>query len=388
MRRQELRKQIRAYITGLREQARLQHQPRLVPLQLKNVVFTESRKGYLDGEYVDRYVLFLRGTGCSWVTQTGGCTFCGFWDATNFGDKIDDADTISQVFNVIEDESLGFDNYPIICLYNDGSLLVEGEVGLDAVSHIFDLISSRPHVKRIVIEAKIIDIAEEKISRLVKQMNSKELEIAVGFESAEEIVRDLCINKNFSNDLFSSKARLLKEYGVSLVPLVMIKPPFLSESQAIEDAVKTLRYLDQFGFQRIDLELATVEDHTILHSLWKQGLYSTPWLWSVIEILRRVAAFNMKTPVFLSPTNYTATAKEYTSNCPKCDPLIVQAIEEYNKKLFDVSAFDHIDCECKAEWIEEVMAETPSGSMQNQIERIFKELLSREGRQVGDEVLI
>jgi radical SAM enzyme (TIGR01210 family) len=388
MKRQELRNQIREYIMGLRDQARLQHKPKLVPLQLKNVVFTESRKGYLNGEYVDRYVLFLRGTGCSWVTQTGGCTFCGFWDATNFGDKIDDADTISQVVNVINDDSLGFDNYPIICLYNDGSLLVEGEVGLDAVSHIFDLISRRPHVERIVIEAKIIDITEEKISRLVKQMNSKELEVAVGFESAEEIVRDLCINKNFSNDLFSSKAKVLKDYGASLVPLVMIKPPFLSESQAIEDAVKTLCYLDQFGFQRIDLELATVEDHTILHSLWNQGLYYTPWLWSVIEILRRAAALNLKTPVFISPTNYTATAKEYTSNCSKCDPLINRAIEEYNKNLFDVSVFDHIDCECKVEWLEEVKTQAPAESMQNQIERIFKELLSREGSRAGEEILI
>src|SRR5689334_5337657 len=120
MQKQILRKQIRDYLRKLREQARQQHQPRLVPLQLKQVVFTEPRKGYLDGQYVDRFVLFMRGTGCSWVSQSGGCTFCGFWDATNFGNKIDDADNMAQVLNVINDASLDFDHYPIICLYNDG----------------------------------------------------------------------------------------------------------------------------------------------------------------------------------------------------------------------------------------------------------------------------
>ena len=388
MTRHALRTQIREHVSELRKQARLQNQPKLVPLQLRNVVFTELRKGYLNGECVDRYVLFLRGTGCSWVTQTGGCTFCGFWDATNFGEKISDEDTIAQVLNVINDEGSNFDRHPIICLYNDGSLLVQSEVGLDAVLYIFNLLSSRPHVKRIVIEAKIIDIAEEKIAKLMSVMNSKELEIAVGFESAEEIIRDLCINKNFSNRLFLSKVKILKDYGVSLVPLVMVKPPFLTESQAIEDVVKTLQYLEEFDLPRIDLELATVEDHTLLYSLWKHGLYSTPWLWSVIEILRRRAALKLKTPLFLSPPNYTATARDYTSNCPKCDGAIARAIEEYNRKFFDVSVFDSSDCDCKAEWIRELEREKPNGHLLGQIERVFGELLARENALKGEEVLV
>jgi radical SAM enzyme (TIGR01210 family) len=372
-----LRKQIRDYLTRLREQARQQNQPRLVPLQLKQVVFTEARKGYLDGQYVDRFVLFMRGTGCTWVSQTGGCTFCGFWDATNFGDKIEDADNMAQVLNVINDDSVDFDHYPIICLYNDGSMLVEDEISFQAVLDICEMLAKRPHVRRIVLEAKIVDVTEDKISRLTRVMNSKELEVAMGFESADEVVRDLCINKTFSDAVFRSKMKILSDHGVSFVPLVMVKPPFLTEAQAIRDVVNTLQYLEEFNLQRIDLELATVEEHTIVYDLWQHGLYTTPRLWSVIEILKQRDRLNLKTPVFLSPPNYTATAKAYSSNCAACNEPVAEALKAYNRLFSDSSIFDSLDCSCKRDWEETTKQDSPDVPLLDQIELTFKELLRR-----------
>lgn len=386
MERHILRKQIRNYIRRLREQARHENLPKLVSIQPSKVVFTEERKGYLDGQYVNRFVLFMRGTGCSWVTQSGGCSFCGFWDSTNFGQKITDADNMAQVVNVINDDSIDFEQYPIICLYNDGSMLVEDEISFKALLDICSLLAKRPHVKRIVLEAKVIDINEEKIPRLVEVMNSKELEIAVGFESAEEIVRDLCINKTFADSIFRAKAEILKRNGVSLVPLVMVKPPFLTEVQAIHDVVNTLQYLEQFDLKRIDLELATVEDHTIVHDLWHHGLYTTPRLWSVIEILRRRDELNLRTPLYLSPPNYTATAKVYSSNCPECNSVVADAIEVYNRRFADISVFDSLDCDCKRDWAEAIKDDSTDVSLQNQIETVFKTLLERQ--QIREEELM
>src|SRR5207342_2668184 len=98
---------------------------------------------------------------------------------------------------------------------------------------------------------------------------------------------------------------MLRRRGVSLVPLIMVKPPFLSEAQAIHDVVETLQWLDSFDLPRVDLEMATVEEHTLVCDLWSNGLYQTPRLWSVIEILKRSREAGVKTPCFVSPPIYT-----------------------------------------------------------------------------------
>ena len=136
MSRTSIRNEIRNAMRRLREQAKQENEKTLDLVQLQNVVFTEERKGYVDGRFVDRFVFFLRGTGCSWVTQCGGCTFCGFWDATNFGERIADVNYMAQVQNVLADPALDLEQYPILCLYNDGSLLVEEEIGLEVVLEI------------------------------------------------------------------------------------------------------------------------------------------------------------------------------------------------------------------------------------------------------------
>jgi len=377
MNRTELRNGIRDYMRDLRHRAAAEHAGEIDLLQLEQVVFTELRKGYLNGRYVDRIVLFLRGTGCSWVGSTGGCTFCGFWNATNFGVKIPADKYMAQVLRVMDDPSTKSQNFPIVCLYNDGSLLVEQEMDFSALKDICDLISKGKSVRRIVIEAKVIDITENKIAELKEHLNGKELEIAVGFESANELIRDLCINKGFSRVVFESKVRLLQQYDVNLVPLIMVKPPFLTEKQAIEDVIESLKYLEQFKLPRIDLELATIEDNTIMHDLWKYGLYTTPRLWSVIEILRVRAALALRTPLFISPPNYTVAAKDYSSNCPRCTDATVAAIEEYNKHFSDVDVFDSLDCTCRVEWENSLNQAIGVNNLEKQVEVTFHELLRR-----------
>lgn len=228
----ELRSQIRQYMTKLRKQAAHIHRSHN---ELEEVIFTDLRKSYLHGEYVDRLVLFLRGTGCTWANDNGGCTFCGFWNATNFGNKIPNEDYLHQVSLVLSNSDVIAQNYPIFSLYNDGSLFEEREIDFDVVLQICSMIAEVPSARRIVIETKVIDIEEEKIAALKKVLGTIELEIAVGFESANETVRNLCVNKNFSLELFEEKLEILQRHGVRLVPLIMLKPPFLTEKMAIED---------------------------------------------------------------------------------------------------------------------------------------------------------
>jgi len=100
-------------MVGLRKQAATDHQEPIHRShdELEEVIFTDKRKSYFHGEFVDRLVLFLRGTGCSWVSDHGGCTFCGFWNATNFGEKIAKEDYLHQVSHVLADPGVAVANF-------------------------------------------------------------------------------------------------------------------------------------------------------------------------------------------------------------------------------------------------------------------------------------
>ncbi|WP_437909545.1 hypothetical protein WME95_17710 [Sorangium sp. So ce327] len=373
--RARLRRGIQQYMRGLRDDARRARAAELRPDDFDRLLFTDPRKGHLDGECVDRLVLFLRGTGCAWVSQGGGCTFCGFWDATRFGERVTDEQYRKQVEAAVDAEGARIARYPIVCLYNDGSLIDEAEIGRGAVTTIVRRIAELPTVRRVVIEAKVSDLREDLVRELVDAAAPKQIEIAVGFESANADVRDLCVNKSFSLRQFEQKSALVKSLGAQLVPLVMVKPPFLTEAQAIEDVVSTLQFLEGLGLPRVDLEMATVEAHTLVQDLYRHGLYQPPRLWSVIAVVERSRTLGLTTPVYISPPNYSVPSLAHAANCRECTPAVVRAIEAYNHR-FDASSFGSLGCACRADWLAEIATVAALGDLEEQVQRIFDHLVA------------
>jgi len=377
MKRSDLRKQIQQYMAQQRKRAAAVYQQERTHQTLDQLIFAEPRKSYLNGAYVDRLVLFLRGTGCTWVNDTGGCTFCGFWNATNFGERIANQDYLHQIKQALLDRDIEAQNYQIICLYNDGSLFEEREIEFEVVLQICRMIVKQLSIRRIVIETKIIDLDEAKIIALTQTLDGIELEIAVGFESANHLVRDLCINKHFSDHIFEKNVEMLQRHGVRLVPLIMVKPPFLTEKIAIDDVVASFSYLEPFNLPRIDLELATIEQHTLMHNLWQHKLYTTPRLWTIREILKRRETLGLKTEIYISPPNYTVEALAYSENCPACNPAMTKAIHTFNRTQ-TANAFDFITCKCETPWQQLIEDESKPTDLLSHIALTFHKLLEQE----------
>ena len=369
----ELKGKLKEYLMELRKKGQLSIGGQHDQKNPQQVGWLEEREGHLHGKYVKRLVIFMRGTGCAHAKETGGCTFCGFYNATNFGEKISDEDYVQQIRSTIESQEIVFSEYPIVCLYNEGSMLDEEEIGFDALIDIFKTLERQDSVKKLVIEARIEDITEEKLLRM-KQVSSKDLEIAVGFESANEMIRDLCINKNFLQADFEKIVQLCASMKISIVPLLIIKPPYLTELEAIEDYVASLVYLEQFHLERIDIELPTIEKDTLVYELWQKEMYRPLWFWSMIKILRLARKASCKTLLYISPPNYSVPAEVKTSNCDNCDDLIYQAIDQFNRTK-DVAAFDKIECTCKVLWDQQLQSEVWEGDIPSRIERSLKELI-------------
>ncbi|MBE7411761.1 MAG: hypothetical protein L6Q54_05045 [Leptospiraceae bacterium] len=370
---QSLAKRIQSILRKIRSESKKSN---LNSFSLTEPVFTETRKTIWDGKLVDRLIIFFRGSGCLWVEKGGGCTFCGFYTATNQGNKIQDSDYLTQLENTLTKYKNEIEKFPIISLYNDGSMLSNQEINFSALLKIIERISKYPFIKRITLESKLSDITEEKI-KILKNSTDKELEIALGFESSNPLVRKICINKNFSNSHFLKTSEMLNNYNVSIVALMMLGPPFLTESESIQDAIDSLTFLEKAKIYRIDFELPTVEKFTLTEILYNNGFYKPLMLWSVTEILRKKGKLNLNTPIYISPPRYTVPSISMASNCALCDLRFFSLIEDYNKNQ-NIDIFERDEskkiCQCHAKW-ENLLIETKSDlEFLDRVEKIITRL--------------
>ena len=340
----QLARRIQSYLKDLRNKSEFDREE----FSVDRPVCTEIRHARYNGDLVQKLIIFLRGTGCSSIELNGGCTFCGFYSATNHGIKLNRSNFLNQLQFAFDLHKKELDRFPIISLYNDGSMLSEQEISLDVTLEMIQTLSSFQNLKLITTESKLQDITEEKILR-IKNTTNKELELSFGFESSDPVVRRLCINKNFTNNKVIEVSELLRAHNINCTALLMLKPPFLSEQESIDDAVKSLQFLEETEINRIDIELPTVEAFTLSHELWKQELYKPIKLWSVVEILKHRHALNLKKIIYVSPANYTVKAIATSSNCPLCNDKFSNLFMEYNQTN-DISVFDNLTCECKHDW--------------------------------------
>lgn len=365
----ELREKIQQIMMDLRKNVKPN---KYTDHDIQNCVMTEVRQGYIDGKIVERLIIFLRGTGCYLTRKQGGCTFCGFYNATNYNNQIPDIFFITQVENVLNELGENIKKYPIICLYNDGSLLSEDEISVSVISQIFEILEQIPTVKKVVIESRVDDVVESRIQQ-IRNVYHKEMEIAVGFESCNQEVRELCMNKYFSNERFEYAVKMCKSYQIDIIPLMILKPVFLTEREAIQDYVQSLQYLEQFHLSRIDMEIMTIEKNTLTYLLWKQGYYHLPKLWSVIEILRQKEKFNLHTRVYISPMHYSVEAECSSSNCEKCNVKVIEQFSQYNV-YGNTKVFDDISCDCKEKWNLRINEKAGISNLRNRIEYVLNQI--------------
>lgn len=347
------------------------------------VVDVDKRKGMINGEEVDRIVFFLKGTGCSQIKRNGGCTCCGFYSISNLGCKIEDEYYVKKIDEIIDGTVVRLSDYKIVCLYNDGSLLNEEEFSFNVLLYMLSRLNDVDNIEKIVIEAKVNDITEEKL-KAIKATIKKEFEITVGYESSNENVRQLCVNRPFSNKAFENKVELAKKYNIDLVPLLMVKPAFLTEREAVEDFVHSLVYLEKYKLKRIDMELPTVMRDTLNYELWKNHKYRPITFWSVIEILKERDSKKLITPLYISPMIYSVAAVDKAGNCNKCSSDIYALFSEYNKNG-NVEIFNNLQCECKSKWKEEYLRNSNFENLALRVSNILSDLEKPSAGEMSNE---
>jgi radical SAM enzyme (TIGR01210 family) len=308
-------------------------------------VETGVREEIFDGENYKRAVVYLMSNGCEWALKNAhGCMMCGHLAKQARRDSTISVGNYLKQFER-EFEKIDFKKYPILNLYNNGSFLNDNEIPPEARKGLLKKINENPEIKMLVLETRPEFVTEEKVREIKGLIPNKHVELGIGLEMKNDFYRGICINKGFSLQRFNHAASIITKH-LNLRTYVLLKPLFLTEKEAIEQAIETIEYAFGIGATTVSLEACTIQDYTFMKYLYERGLYSTPWLWSIIEVVKNVRAPGK---LIVGLFKFFPSPSAVPNNCDRCNEKVMETIIQYNRTL-DRKAFDGISCKCKEEW--------------------------------------
>jgi len=314
----------------------------------------ELRKGFLNGSKIKRLIVYLRSSGCQWMLddENGGCAMCGHLAGTTRGKKITAEEYTAQFKNIIT--QFDFSEIPMICIYNAGSFFNDNEVPAEAREYIYRTLNDIPEIRHVIFESRPEYISAEKLDMLKSAIPDKRIEVGIGLESSNEYVRQMCLNKGFKIDEFLGAVKLLKNSGIYSLSYILQRPPFLSESIAIEDSVNSIKWAFENGIDVVSLEPVSVQKNTLIHLLYSINEYRPPWIWSVLKVVSQVGRLGL---VRIGGFEFFPPPAVCTHNCTTCNEFCINAIEDYNATN-DINIIDStlaMTCNaCKDEWLQQL----------------------------------
>ncbi|RJO71932.1 MAG: hypothetical protein C4523_03725 [Myxococcales bacterium] len=311
-----------------------------------------TRFGWLDGQIVPRAVITLRSVGCAWTRRGGGCTMCGHYAGACLEARPDPERLVAQFETAFA--KVDWARFPMLCLYNGGSILNKEELPDAALDRILASIAAEPRIREVAIETRAEFVSASRLGRIKKRLADRRLAVALGMETARADVLALCVHKGATLDAFAAACRVVRDNAM-LRLYVLAKPPWLTEAEMLDDAVAAIKLAESLGAAEIHFEPLTIQRHTLLHLLWTTGRYRLPWLWSLVEILRRVAP----TPVYVSPFAHLPRPIALPHNCGRCDGFVRERLLDVYNRTLDASVFDALACACQDDWRSALAATDP-----------------------------
>jgi len=331
-------------------------------------VLSEVVPSYWESNAINRLFVILTSPGCWYALgPKGPCMNCGFLDVTTRGETVTAEQYVRQLTLILDQHDFAKENIRELNLYNAGSFFNDAEISREARIEILSTINKNKFIKYLLVDSHARDIGPNKIKEAKEVLTDTIFEVGIGLESKNSYVRNVCINKNLNLSSFEKAVNILKNANARLVVYLLFKPIFLTEKEAIEDAIATVQYVFDLSAKmeiltRISLEPVAVQGMSLLPKLYRKGFYKPPWLWSIVEVLKRTAGsgeIRVGVPeeepyIFARSENQEISGRR----CP-CNQELARLIEEYNRTL-NVEVFNGIQaCKCKDLWVDEINKQYP-----------------------------
>lgn len=311
------------------------------PRDVRSYVSDWTEKDLLQGSVVDSFVVIFRTSGCYWA-RSGGCSMCGYSNDTALDVTLDD------LKQQLEEAAARHGGQPVTKVFTSGSFFDENEVPPDFRRAVLKEFGGRS--KKVIVESLPPFTRKELVEEGLGSCD--EFEVAFGLESSTPLVLKYSVNKPFGLEHFTKAAGIVHDSGGTVKAYLLIKPPYLTEREAIEDAVssaeKAAQHSDTISFNPVNIQA-----NTVVERLWRRAEYRPPWLWSVVDVLLRTSKLGPR--VMSDPT--AAGLARGAHNCGKCDARVATAIKDFSLRLR--GDFVGVACECRETWLDRLDLEGP-----------------------------
>lgn len=305
-----------------------------------------TEKDIIKGKVVDTLVIIFRTRGCTWCYKSG-CSMCGYFNDSAW-EKVSDSELLSQYNNAMEKHK----DQKFVKIFNSGSFLDDTEISKNVRDKILKDINDK--VEKVSFESRPEYVTEKNILEIKDILKDTIIEIGIGLETYNDGIRENIINKGFTFKDFKKAADLLKKHKIRLKTYVLIKPPFLTEKDSINDAINTVKKIKDFT-EVISFNPCNVQKNTVVEFLWKKNMYRPPYLFSVVEILKESKKIT-KDSVRLKCDVAGGGSIRGAHNCKKCDRKFLEKISDFSINQ-DIKVFNDLDCDCKEKWLDQIEIE-------------------------------
>jgi hypothetical protein len=230
----------------------------------------------------------------------------------------------------------------MLCIYNDGSFFSNHELPAEARRHIYRL-AVASGCQYFMVESLPVFVSRTVLEEAKAELGNVKLVVGMGLQSFDDRIRELCISSPVTIYDFLSAHRLLRQFRCSIKAYLLLKPPFLTEDESIQDCVRSANRLNEIGIDDITICPLRIGPATVVAEMYKRNLYAPPALSSVFDVLKsmpttctvRVSIFNVHSIDFDAIPPRT---------CDNCREPLLKLLYIYNSDPLSVD-FGSVGCD-------------------------------------------
>jgi archaeosine synthase beta-subunit len=275
------------------------------------------------GKIEDTAIIFLTNSEC-----TFHCLMCDLWKNTTAKPV-----TEGTIAGQIEWALNRMPSVRHLKLYNSGSFFDERAIPATEYERIASLVTN---FDTVIVECHPKLINEKCL--IFRDMLKPDLQVALGLETANQMLLTT-LNKKMTLNDFETSVNYLTRNGITSRAFILLRPPFLSESEGIVLAKKSLDFAFSSG-----VECCTVipvrAGNGAMDSLMEQGYFSLPDIHSLETVLEYGIGLK-KGRVFAD----TWDLRQFS----KCDKCFNERTERINTMNLEQIIVSPIKCNCNSE---------------------------------------
>lgn len=162
------------------------------------------------------------------------------------------------------------------------------------------------------------------------------LEVALGLETIHPQVLP-ALNKQMTLDDIARATEFLLAHDIAVRAFILLRPPFLTEAEGVEWAIRSIEYAFALGVQCVSV-IPTRGGNGIMESLAAQGEFEPPRIASLEQVLEAGLAMN-RGRVFVDLWDV-----ERFFDCQACGPARAARLREMNLSQAELPP---VVCDCR-----------------------------------------